>query len=107
MPESGASLDSGQLIVEKGGTAVPLPTLPPADGAARSVMIQALFTNEGKIVVGGSAVVAKQGTHAKPEQKGIALNPGDTIAIDIVDTAKIWIDATINGDGIGYIPLIA
>ena len=106
MPESGAALESGQLIVAAAGTPQALPSLGTV-GAAKSVTVQALSTNEGKIVVGGANVVAATGTHASPKQKGVYLNAGDTFSIDIVDTTAIHIDATVTGDGIGYTVLIA
>jgi hypothetical protein len=106
MPESGAALKDGQLIVGKAGTCQPLPSVGQT-GAAKTVILQALSTNEGKIAVGGVTVAAKTGTHAKPEQSGVSLNAGDTISIDIVDTAGVYIDATVTGDAVGYAVLIA
>lgn len=107
MPESGSALKDGKAAVTKAGTRQALPSLGSSAGSARSVVVQALSTNEGKIAVGGSTVVAAPGTHAAPTQSGILLNAGDTAAFDVTDTAQIYLDATVTGDGVGYTVLTA
>ncbi|HTA98661.1 MAG TPA: hypothetical protein VK730_13595 [Solirubrobacteraceae bacterium] len=76
-------------------------------GAVVGVILQALETNTGTIVFGGKTVVAKAGTHAAPERKGIALTPGASATLDINDLAAIWIDATVSGDGVSWALLAA
>jgi hypothetical protein len=106
MTEIGTSLDIGKAVVAEAGKRVHL------EGTADqftnlTIIIQALGTNEGEIVVGDSTVVAAPGTHAEPKQEGIALAAKATLAIDIIDGAQIWIDATKSGDGISWIALQA
>ena len=97
-------LRSGHTIVATPGTAVRIEdeTGNPA-APCTSVILQALETNEGKIVFGGKSVVAEAGTHATPTRKGVSLAAGATAAIDINDPTGIWIDATVAGDGVSWV----
>lgn len=106
MPAVGSRLSSGRKLVTSAGTAVHLESSG-AEGSAVSVVVQALYTNEGRIVIGGEAVKAKEGSHATPEQSGIGLEKGQYASLDIQDTANIWIDATKSGDGVAYTVLLA
>ncbi len=106
MADSGSKLLAGKQVVETAGTRVQLKTSG-ASFTGRSVIIQALSTNEGEIVVGDSTVVAKAGTHASPERIGIALVANATLAIDVNDAAQCYIDATKSGDGVSYVALLA
>ena len=71
------------------------------------VVVEALETNEGKIVVGGKDVVGKAGSHAAPERQGIALSAGGSISLDVNDIGAVWIDATVAGDGVSWTALCA
>lgn len=104
MAESGSKLSSGKKVVTTAGTRVQLPL---SSETCRSIVLQALGTNEGEIVVGGENVVAKAGSHATPEQVGVALAAKSYISIDVVDSSQVWIDATKNGDGVAYTLLLA
>lgn len=111
MAETGSGIVGfGPIVVTAAGTRVPLPsvgTLSSQNDAAKTVTIQALTTNEGKIAVGDNTVLAAVGTHAAPKTKGVLLNAGDTISLDICDTSYIEIDATVSGDGITGAVLLA
>jgi hypothetical protein len=111
MPESGQALLNGLKQVAVAGTRVKLPSVSELVGgenyAAKTVTIQALSTNTGKIAVGGAKVVAAVGTKAAPKTEGVLLNAGDTISLDIIDTADIWLDATVNEDGVSFVVLCA
>jgi hypothetical protein len=111
MADTGNGIVSfGPIVVAAAGTQVALPsvgTLSSHNDAAKTVTIQALSTNEGKIAVGDTAVVAAVGTHAAPKTKGVLLNAGDTISIDVSDTAYVEIDATVSGDGVSGMVLLA
>jgi hypothetical protein len=98
---TGSKLGQGTKVVAAAGTPVPLES-PDAEGSALSVVIQALYTNEGRIVIGGEKVKAEEGTHASPKQAGIALEKGQFASFDVVDAAAIFIDATKSGDGVAY-----
>ena len=54
--------------------------------------------NTGIIVVGGSTVVAALAT-----RRGIPLSAGESMGFRIKDLQSVWLDTTINGDGVSYI----
>lgn len=85
----------GRKTVAAGGTAEPLST---STTRVTSVAITAETDNTGIIVVGGSAVVAALAT-----RKGTPLNAGDTLTLDIDQLSDIYIDTTVNGDGVTYL----
>lgn len=82
---------SGRKTVAAAGTAEPLVA---SSTPCEKVDIQAELDNTGAIVVGGSGVIAAADT-----RKGVALNAGNSYCIEIDDVAKIYIDATVNGEG--------
>jgi hypothetical protein len=109
---------SGHLLVSAGTTASPQPVadVPTAIGdnrktvatagtaealaastACRSVIITAETDNTGIIVVGGSTVVASLST-----RRGTPLSAGESVAIDIDNLSKVYLDTTVNGDGVTY-----
>jgi hypothetical protein len=100
----GSSLVSGKKTVTSAGTRERLANDPSV--SCLSVVIQALATNEGEVVVGGVTVVAAKGTHAAPERIGIALGAGQTLAMDISSTDAIYLDVTTSGDGVGYLAIL-
>lgn len=102
---TGSKLGEGSKTVASAGTAVHLPSS--SAGAALSVIVQALYTNEGRIVVGGEGVKAEEGSHASPKQKGIGLEKGQYASFDVNDASQIWIDTTKSGDGVAYTVLYA
>jgi hypothetical protein len=108
MAEGGVAIDTGTFQVTTAGTREQLSTSGGGNaGCAKTVMIQALGTNEGEIVVGDNFVVAAPGTHAAPKQRGIALAAKAFISIDINDTTQIWLDTTKSGDGVSYMVLLS
>ncbi len=66
----------------------------------KRVTIQAYLANTGKIAVGGSGVDASAtiGTGT-----GALLSAGESISFDIANLDAIYIDSTINGEGVRYI----
>jgi len=96
-------LRDGLRTVAKAGEAVRLEDEagnPP--GAVVGIIVQALETNTGTIVFGGKTVVAAPGTHAAPTRKGVALSAGASAVLDVNDISAVWIDATVNGDGVSW-----
>jgi hypothetical protein len=93
------------VTVAAAGTPVQLESK--SGGEAHSVIVQALGTNEGTIVVGDKNVKAAPGIHGAPTRRGIALAANESVAIDIADPGAIWIDSTINGDGVTFMMAIA
>lgn len=76
------------------GTAVQLSTTPTA---IISVNVQAETDNTGLIAVGGSSVDA-----TATSQEGTILSAGQSTQLAIDDLSIIYIDSTVNGDGVTY-----
>jgi hypothetical protein len=90
---SSATVGNGRKVIATAGTAEALAT----STACSSVVITAETDNTGVIVVGASDVIAALAT-----RKGTPLNAGDSIALDIDNLSKIYLDTTVNGDGVTY-----
>jgi len=88
------SIVAERKVVTTAGTAVPLIA---TSTACKRVVVCAETDNTGIIAIGDSSVVAAEGS-----QRGIPLFPGDKIEIDIDDVSKIYIDSTVNGDGVTF-----
>jgi len=88
------SLGDGRQTVSTAGSAVALA------GATtiKEVTITAEEDNTGTIVVGGSTVVAALGT-----RRGAPIEAGDSITLKVDDLAEVYIDTTVNGDGVTYL----
>lgn len=65
--------------------------------ACKRVMVQAQTDNTGLIAVGGTGVDATVATGT-----GIILYPGDVVDFDIDNLSDIYIDSTVNGEGVRY-----
>lgn len=91
--------------VAAAGTKQQLPSVGTIE--ARSVMVQALSTNTGTIVVGDTNVVAAAGTHATPTRRGVALAANDTVTFDVIDASALWLDATVSADGVTVVAVLA
>lgn len=97
------TLRDGLTKVTTAGTRVQLAESPtPAFGAV-SIIINALNTNTGDIVVGGATVVAGPGTQGTPTQRGVRLAKGDSISLDLIDIAAVYIDSVTSGDGVSWV----
>lgn len=91
----GKNIGDGRTVVTTAGTRVQLSTL---SVPCNKVEIIAETDNTGVIVVGGTTVVAILAT-----RRGVPLNAGDVHTITDVDNLnKIWIDATVNLEGVSY-----
>lgn len=83
----------GVKTVTTAGTDVALAT----STVAKRVTIQSQTDNTGLIAVGASGVDATEATGT-----GFILYPGDGIELDIDNLADIYIDSTVNGEGVRY-----
>lgn len=86
-----ATVTTGKVTVTTAGTRVEI------IGSAtpiQSVTIKALAANTGAIYVGNSGVTSSN---------GFALAKGDTVSLDLVDLSTIWIDCSVNGEGVTYL----
>lgn len=88
------SLGDGRKTVTSGGTAVPLVA---SSTPCFWVTITAETDNTGVIAVGGSTVVAALGT-----RRGLALAAGASVTLSINDLANVYIDATVNTEGVTF-----
>jgi|SRR6185369_8074179 len=68
-----------------------------ASTACKRVTIQARTDNTGWIAVGAAGVDATIATGT-----GILLGPGDAFELEIDNLADVFIDSTVNGDGVRY-----
>lgn len=65
--------------------------------ACKKVVIQAQTDNTGIIAVGATGVDATEATGT-----GVILYPGDAFELEIDNLADIYIDSTVNGEGVRY-----
>lgn len=91
------SLGAGRKVVASAGTAEALG----ASTTIKEVLVTAETNNTGMIAVGGSGVIAAEAT-----REGTPLFPGDSVIIQIDDLAEVYIDSTVNGDGVTYLPQV-
>jgi len=88
------SIGHGVKTVTTAGTDVALSS---SSIPCKRVTIQAQTDNGGYIAVGASGVDATVATGT-----GVLLAQGDVFELDIDDIAKIYIDSTVNGEGVRY-----
>ncbi len=110
MADTGGSITTPAVVkVATAATAVQLvQTSTGSSGTtAKTVVVQALSTNEESVVVGDKNVVAKAGTKAAPTQRGIELKPSQVISLDLIDVTQVWVDSRKNEDGVAVLVLNA
>jgi hypothetical protein len=83
----------GVTTVSTAGTDVVLG----GDVACKKIDIQAQTDNTGIIAVGFTGVDATVATGT-----GVILNPGDTYSLEVNNLNLIYIDSTVNGEGVRY-----
>jgi hypothetical protein len=84
---------SGQIRIPTAGTPVRLDTQP----ANCPVMVKALDTNTGVIVVGGEGVALNS---------GLRLLPGEAVVLDYVgNLSNLWLNASVNSEGAAWLML--
>lgn len=89
-PTAPTTIYNGKKTVTTAGTRVTLA----ASQAVKSVVIKALVANTGVIYVGDGSVASTT---------GFALQPGDTISLDIANLATVNLDSSVNGEGVTYL----
>lgn len=89
-------LTSGRRTVTNPGSPVQLMAQSSAS-LAKKVYITAPSSNGGYVYVGDLNVSAVSGS-----EKGVLLTPIGSVTIDINDVSKIWIDATVVGEGVTF-----
>jgi len=88
-------MTSGRKTITTAGTAEQIIS---SALSIQKVIITAETDNTGIIVVGDSGVVASLST-----RKGIPLSAGQSITLLLSDLSKVWLDTTVNGDGVTYL----
>jgi hypothetical protein len=83
------SIGDGSKDVATAGTAETLATTT----TIKSVTVQAKNSNTGVIYVGGSTVSSTS---------GISLYAGDSVNMEIDDLVKIYVDSSVDGEGVVY-----
>ncbi len=86
------AISHGVKVVSTAGSHESLGT-----GAIRKIDIQAQTDNTGLIAVGGSGVDATEATGS-----GIILRAGDTYSFEVDNLNDIYIDSTVDGEGVRY-----
>ena len=85
------TLRNGQKYVTTAGTQVALAS---STAIYHSVTIMAQAGNSGNIYIGDSSVSSSN---------GYILDAGDTIEIQIANLSTIYVDSSVNGEGVSYI----
>lgn len=85
----------GRKTVASSGTAEPLVAI---STPCRRVIVTAETTNSSFVVIGASTVVADAAT-----RQGVPLAPGQTIDLNVLDLADVYIDALVNGEGVTFL----
>jgi hypothetical protein len=83
------SITHGKQAVTTAGVRVQLGT-----NTCKAICVKALAANTGSIYVGGSTVSSAN---------GFALAAGDSISLDISNTNVIYLDSSVNGEGVTWI----
>jgi len=92
------SIVSGRATVTTAGTAVQINS---TRTDVKRLDIMAETDNVGFIAVGDVNVVAAEGT-----QQGIVLSAGQSYTFHVTDRSLIYIDSTLDGEGVTYNYLI-
>ena len=83
------SISHNKTSVTTAGTRVQMPTF-----ACQSVTVKALVANTGLIYIGGSTVSSTN---------GFQLSAGDSVSMDISNVNVLYIDSSVNGEGVSWI----
>ena len=81
---------AGQTVVAATGTEVPLTT---TQALQSGVIVKALTTNTGNVAVGPNPVTMTT---------GLLLAAGEWAFIEVADLATVYVDATVNDEGVSY-----
>ena len=93
--DGNTAVGDGTQTVTSAGARVQLST---SSTACKRVLIQALETNTGVLVVGGSTVIAASGS-----RRGYALYPTQSVLLTVSNLNLVYLDSTANGDVAHYL----
>lgn len=91
-PIGSKSIKGAPQVVVSAGVRVNLPNYP-----CREVTLIGLSSNTGSIYVGGNDVSSSV--------FGVELSAKDSITLAVNNTNLIWIDASVNGEGVSYVAI--
>ena len=86
-----ATIYHGQKTVTTAGTEVALAA---SQAILSGVRIKALATNTGDIFVGANPVTSST---------GFVLDAGEEVFVEVANLATVYIDSSVNGEGVSYI----
>ena len=92
---SNTTITDDRKIVTTAGTRVALAS----STACKEVVITAETDNTGIVVVGAAATVVA----ALATRRGVPLNAGDSIVLQIDNLADIGLDSMVSGDGVTFV----
>lgn len=92
-PSADEAILHGQKNVTTAGTAEALVS---SSTPCEWVTVVAKRTNTGRVYVGGASV-------PNDDTGGAYLSAGDSIDIDVTNLIKLYINSTVNGEGVTYI----
>lgn len=90
----------GRKVVAAAGTRVQLVA---TDTPAKLVTVMAMPTNTDIVVLGGSTVVAGNSTDSGAVRRGVPLNPGQSITLNVENLLEIYLDSVVSGEGVTYL----
>lgn len=90
---AGQAIGNGRKTVAASATSERLAT----ETMCSAVCITAETDNTGVIVVGDSTVIAALAT-----RQGTPLAAGDSMELNVSNLSSIWLDTTVNGDGVTF-----
>jgi hypothetical protein len=88
------NFNTGTVDVPTAGIPVQMPSITIPEGV--TVIICAKYTNVGYIYIGNSSGNANA-------TNGFTLIPGSGIGLKIDNLSKVWVNSTVNGEGVMYI----
>lgn len=86
-------LGNGKTTVTTAGTRVQLGS----STSTGSITVKALAANTGTIYVGNTTVSSSN---------GFQLSAGDTVSMDLDNLSKVWIDSSVNGEGVSFVYIV-
>ena len=89
---AGTTIYNGQTTIGVAGSAAVVKSTT----TIKSITVKALVTNTGIVYVGDSSV---------DNTNGYELEAGESISLDVSDTASVYVDVSVNGEGVSYIAI--
>ena len=89
------TISNGRKTITSAGTAEKLTA---GSVTAKRVIITALESNTGAVVIGGASVVASLAS-----RQGVVLYATQSLELSIDDLTKIYLDVTVSGEGVTYL----